>query len=64
MTVKFDPGPPKEVAEYLAEVADYEKYREHFWYNWGPVFYRERLDGSARVICIASDPGPSLLSHP
>src|SRR5262249_5740705 len=32
---------------------------ELFWYAFGPVFYRGRLDGSARVLCIASDPGPT-----
>jgi hypothetical protein len=30
-----------------------------FWTAWGPVFYRGRLDGSARLLCIASDPGPT-----
>ena len=30
-----------------------------FWYAFGPVLYRGRLDGSARVLCIASDPGPA-----
>lgn len=36
---------------------DYAPFKEHFWYDWGPVFYRGRLDGTARVLCIASDPG-------
>src|SRR3954464_4675533 len=30
-----------------------------FWYAFGPVLYRGRLDGTARVLCIASDPGPT-----
>src|SRR5436190_18562234 len=30
-----------------------------FWYAFGLVFYRGRLDGTARVLGIASDPGPS-----
>jgi uracil-DNA glycosylase len=30
-----------------------------FWYDWGPVFYRGRLNGSARLFCVASDPGPT-----
>ncbi len=33
--------------------------RDDFWFDWGPVFYRGRLDGSARVLCVASDPGPT-----
>ena len=36
---------------------DYTPFRDHFWFDWGPVFYRGRLDGSARVLCVASDPG-------
>jgi hypothetical protein len=57
-----DPGPTgtlKQVMEatpdYLSEVGD----PATFWYAFGPVFYRGRLDGSARVLGIASDPGPS-----
>ena len=41
--------------DYEAEVGD----STTFWYAFGPVLYRGRLDGSARVLCIASDPGPS-----
>ncbi|CAB3806344.1 hypothetical protein LMG27177_06059 [Paraburkholderia fynbosensis] len=32
---------------------------QHFWHDWGRIFYRGRLDGSAKVLCIASDPGPT-----
>ncbi len=56
---EFDPGPPREFAQMFARVPDYAPYKEHFWYDWGPVFYRGRLDGSARVLCVASDPGPT-----
>jgi uracil-DNA glycosylase len=56
---EFDPGPPPEFAEIFARVPDYAPFKEHFWYDWGPVFYRGRLDGSARVLCVASDPGPT-----
>src|SRR4029450_5047365 len=52
-------GPMKEfmdaTPDYQAEVGD----RTTFWYAFGPVLYRGRLDGSARVMVIASDPGPS-----
>lgn len=55
----FDPGPPSAFAQRFAAAPDYAPVREHFWYDWGPVFYRGRLDGSARLLCIASDPGPT-----
>lgn len=58
MTTRFDPGPPDAVADHLAAVPSYAAHRQLFWHDWGPVFYRGRLDGSAKVLCIASDPGP------
>ena len=57
--VEFDPGPPKAVATHLMAVPTYAPHRELFWYDWGPVFYRGRLDRSAKLLCIASDPGPT-----
>ena len=54
---EFDPGPPAAFAQQFASVPDYALFKEAFWYDWGPVFYRGRLDGSARLLCIASDPG-------
>lgn len=55
--IEFDKGPPHAFARIFAECPDYGPLKPHFWYDWGPVFYRGRLDGSARVICLASDPG-------
>jgi hypothetical protein len=55
--VEFDPGPPPAFASLFASVPDHEPHREHFWIDWGPIFYRGRLDGTARLLCIASDPG-------
>jgi hypothetical protein len=56
----FDPGPPPVLAEHFASVPGYPlEDRAMFWWDWGPVFYRGRLDGSARVLGIASDPGPT-----
>ena len=47
-------------APYRALVADYpgeEAYpSEHFRTEWGPVFHRGRLDGTARVLVIGQDP--------
>lgn len=55
----FDPGPPDRLAEHFAALPSYAAHRELFWYDWGPVFYRGRLDGSARLLGVASDPGPT-----
>lgn len=56
---EFDPGPPENFADIFTRVPDYSPYKNYFWYDWGPVFYRGRLDGTARLLCIASDPGPT-----
>jgi hypothetical protein len=58
-TADFDPGPSKTLAKHFAALPSYSAHKELFWYDWGPVFYRGRLDRSARLLCIASDPGPS-----
>lgn len=59
VTAEFDAGPSKSLAKHLAALPTYAPHRELFWYDWGPVFYRGRLDRSARLLCIASDPGPT-----
>lgn len=53
---EFDPGPPPQLAELFERVPD-PPVIDDFWFDWGPIFYRGRLDGSARVLCIGSDPG-------
>jgi uracil-DNA glycosylase len=53
----FDPGPPQAFARHFAAVPSYVEFKEAFWLDWGPIFYRGRLDGTAKVLCIASDPG-------
>ena len=56
----FDKGPPAALARHFAEVPDIApEYRDLFWYDWGPVFYRGRLTGNPRLLGIASDPGPT-----
>src|SRR5215208_3485941 len=55
---EFDHGPTAQLAALFDDVPDPPE-REDFWFDWGPVFYRGRLDASARVLCIASDPGPT-----
>lgn len=64
----FDRGPPGDMKAFLDSAPDYAKILKDtgidpdgkmFWYNFGPVTYRGRVDGSARVMIIASDPGPT-----
>ena len=47
----FDPGPPASLAALLDDVPD-PPVLDDFWFDWGPVFYRGRLDG--RRACFAS----------
>lgn len=56
---EFDPGPPQPFHDLFDHAPDYGPVRQHFWFDWGPVFYRGRLDGTAKVLCVASDPGPT-----
>lgn len=58
--VEFDAGPPKAVAEHFAKLPGYTPEQQKlFWYDWGPIFYRGRMNKSAKVLAIASDPGPT-----
>ncbi len=56
---EFDPGPPARGRRPLGRRAELRRAPGLFWYDWGPIFYRGRMDGSAKVLCIASDPGPT-----
>lgn len=59
-TPEFDPGPPATLADHFAAVPGYPPEQQAlFWYAWGPIFYRGRLDRTARLVGIASDPGPT-----
>ena len=55
--IEFDRGPLSAFAKHFAAVPT-PGHPERFWYDWGPVFYRGRLNDTARVLRIASDPGP------
>ena len=55
--IEFDKGPTQPFARLFAACPDYGELKQHFWYDWGPIFYRGRLNGSAKVLCVASDPG-------
>ena len=57
MHVEFDPGPSGAFATLCAQYPGVELYPPRdFRTEWGPVFYRGRLDGSARVLAIGQDP--------
>jgi hypothetical protein len=59
---QFDAGPTGAMKTIMDATPDYEAEvgdSTTFWYAFGPVLYRGRLDGGARVLCIASDPGPA-----
>jgi uracil-DNA glycosylase len=61
MTHSFDPGYGAEPWRTL--VADYPGHEvypaDEFRLEWGPIFHRGRLDGSARVLVLGQDPAAS-----
>src|SRR5215831_2710099 len=58
MATTFDPGICREPFVTLCEQAPDESAYPYsaFRVEWGPIFYRGRLDGTARVLCIGQDP--------
>jgi len=59
-SIEFDKGPPIAIARHISALPPIApEHRDLFWYDWGPVFYRGRLNGTAKVLGIASDPGPT-----
>jgi hypothetical protein len=61
MTHEFDPGPVQEPFASLAR--DYPGADVYppaaFRVEWGPIFHRGRLDGTARLLVIGQDPAQS-----
>lgn len=59
MTREFDPGYVRAPFDALCrEYPGDDVYRAaDFRVEWGPIFHRGRLDGSARVLIIGQDPG-------
>jgi uracil-DNA glycosylase len=61
MTHLFDPGPISE--SFVSLIGDYpgpDVYPpDAFRVEWGPIFHRGRLDGSARLLVIGQDPATS-----
>src|SRR5437899_1259577 len=53
---EFDPGPTSAFATHWDNRPSYNSVKARFRMNWGPICYRGRLDGSAKVIIIGQDP--------
>jgi uracil-DNA glycosylase len=56
--MEWDKGPGESLARLFeqAPLAEYKEIPEKFRLEWGPIFYRGRTDGSARVLVIGQDP--------
>jgi len=54
--MEWDPGPPAAFANHFDNRPSYSPWKSRFRMAWGPIFYRGRLDGSAKVIVIGQDP--------
>jgi hypothetical protein len=53
----YDPGPPPDWQDFFARVpALKNEWLDNFRWEYGPIFYRGRLDGTARVLVIGQDP--------
>ncbi|RBH46244.1 uracil-DNA glycosylase, partial [Pseudomonas sp. MWU13-2860] len=50
--MRWDPGPPPSFATLFeqAPLASYQALPAKFRLEWGPIYYRGRLDGSARLL--------------
>lgn len=57
-TPGFDPGPPPDWESRFAAapLATYEAHPDVFRLHFGPVYYRGRLDGTARLLVVGQDP--------
>ena len=57
---EFDKGPTKRMARVFSAMPDHSAHADLFWYNWGPIFYRGRLNKKkVKLLVVASDPGPT-----
>src|SRR5216684_1689188 len=58
MPISFDPGFDREPFQTLCDQAPSDSVYPYssFRVEWGPIFHRGRLDGTARILCIGQDP--------
>jgi uracil-DNA glycosylase len=62
----FDPGPPPALEAFFhdAPLAHYQSHPDRFRLPFGPVYYRGRLDDTARVVVVGQDPATDeILAH-
>ena len=54
----FDAGPPPSWSAFFAAapLQHYQQFPGEFRLEFGPVYYRGRLDGTARIIILGQDP--------
>ena len=58
VAAEFDRGPTQAIASICLRCPPPGK-PQAFWTAWGPIFYRGRLDGSARILASRRSPGPT-----
>lgn len=64
--IDHDPGPDADWSAFFtgAPLAIYQAHPEDFRLQFGPVYYRGRLDGTARVLVVGQDPAANeLVGH-
>lgn len=64
--IGHDPGPGTEWSAFFAAapLATYQAHPQSFRLDFGPVYYRGRLDGSARLLIVGQDPAANeLIAH-
>jgi uracil-DNA glycosylase len=56
--LEWDPGPTPAIRSifYEAPLSRYIQWPDIFRLEWGPIYYRGRTDGSARILVIGQDP--------
>jgi hypothetical protein len=56
--MEWDKGPPSAIAQIFdnAPLSEYTARPKKFRLEWGPIYYRGRLGGSAKVLLIGQDP--------
>lgn len=56
----WDRGPEGQILTIIkqAPINEYASRPKRFRLEWGPIYYRGRLDGSAKVLVIGQDPAP------